>query len=88
MVHVTLRFYADLNAFLPRARRQVAFLQRLTEPASVKDVIEARGVPHTAAGEERGCPASKSSIVMRRCGPSPVLVSEKGVRPPDRRLSR
>ena len=47
MLHVTLRFYADLNAFLPRARRQVAFSQRLTEPAAVKDVIEARGVPHT-----------------------------------------
>ena len=47
MVHVTLRFYADLNAFLPRAQRQVAFAQRLRERASVKDVIEARGVPHT-----------------------------------------
>jgi uncharacterized protein len=47
MLQVTLRFYADLNAFLPRARRQVAFPLRLTKPASVKDVIEARGVPHT-----------------------------------------
>ena len=36
MVHVTLRFYADLNAFLPRALRQVAFAQRLRERASVQ----------------------------------------------------
>jgi uncharacterized protein with PIN domain len=47
MVYVALRFYAELNEFLPRAKRQVPFAHRLTERASIKDVIEAVGVPHT-----------------------------------------
>jgi uncharacterized protein with PIN domain len=44
---VTLRFYAELNDFLEPARRQVAFEQASTGRESVREVIEAVGVPHT-----------------------------------------
>jgi uncharacterized protein len=47
MIHVTFRFYAELNQFLPPPRRQVPAVRQLRERASVKDVIEAVGVPHT-----------------------------------------
>jgi uncharacterized protein with PIN domain len=43
---VTVRFYGALNDFLPRARRGVRFAHHLRAPASVKDTIEAIGVPH------------------------------------------
>ncbi len=44
---VTLRFYAELNDFLPPYRRQVAFVQPLSGRTSVKDLVEGLGVPHT-----------------------------------------
>lgn len=44
---VTLRMYASLNDFLPAARRQTAFQHTLPLSSSVKDLIEAVGVPHT-----------------------------------------
>ncbi len=47
MAPVYLRFYAELNDFLPPEHRQVEFPHPLTGRASVKDVIEAAGVPHT-----------------------------------------
>jgi uncharacterized protein len=47
MVEISLRFYAELNDFLPPDRREVTFARVLKEHASVKDVIEALGVPHT-----------------------------------------
>jgi hypothetical protein len=40
------RFYAELNDFLPEARRGVAFAHEFSGNPSVKDVIEALGVPH------------------------------------------
>jgi uncharacterized protein with PIN domain len=43
---MTFRFYAQLNDFLPPSRRGRRFEHRLTTPASVKDTIEAVGVPH------------------------------------------
>ena len=46
-LHVTVRIYAELNGFLPPRRRQRAFQVALRERDSVKDVIEAQGVPHT-----------------------------------------
>ena len=42
-----LRFYAELNDFLPEARRQREFPYRFSGTPSVKDTIEAIGVPHT-----------------------------------------
>jgi uncharacterized protein len=45
--HISFRFYAELNDFLPPGKRSVTFLHRTDTPAAVKDVIGAVGVPHT-----------------------------------------
>jgi uncharacterized protein with PIN domain len=42
-----LRFYAELNDFLPDCRRQVTFVPTFAARVSVKDLIESLGVPHT-----------------------------------------
>ncbi|MCI0420116.1 MAG: Mut7-C ubiquitin/RNAse domain-containing protein [Acidobacteria bacterium] len=47
MFSVHLRFYAELNDFLPRPRRQVTFTHTTNSQAPVKDLIESLGVPHT-----------------------------------------
>ena len=44
---VEFRFYAELNDFLPEEKRQRAFKHRFVGTPSVKDTIEAIGVPHT-----------------------------------------
>lgn len=41
------RFYAELNDFLPADRRQKSFAHAFRGRASVKDMIESLGVPHT-----------------------------------------
>ncbi len=41
------RFYAELNDFLPPARRGISFVHRFVDAAPVKDMIESLGVPHT-----------------------------------------
>ncbi|MGH2350484.1 MAG: Mut7-C RNAse domain-containing protein [Chloroflexota bacterium] len=46
-VRVWLRFYAELGSFLPTDQWGVAVARVLPERDSVKDVIEALGVPHT-----------------------------------------
>ena len=46
MSQATFRFYAELNDFLPRARRGVAFQHVFSGRPSVKDAIESLGVPH------------------------------------------
>ena len=43
---VRFRFYGPLNDFLPSQLRHGRFAHALRGPASVKDVIEALGVPH------------------------------------------
>jgi len=45
--HAVFRYYAELNDFLPLARRSVSFTHSFALPASVKDMIESMGVPHT-----------------------------------------
>jgi uncharacterized protein len=47
MSSVQLRFYEELNDFLPPQRRKVTFTHELTRRTSVKDLIESFGVPHT-----------------------------------------
>jgi len=42
-----LRFYAELNDFLPSKQRQVLFCHNFSGHQTVKDLIEALGVPHT-----------------------------------------
>lgn len=44
---IKVRFYAELNDFLPADKRQVAFLHPFEGTPSVKDTLEAIGVPHT-----------------------------------------
>ncbi len=46
-IHVFVRFYAELNDFLPPDRRHRLLVCDLAEHDSVKDVIESQGVPHT-----------------------------------------
>ena len=43
---VTFRFYEELNDFLPPDRRKIAFDYTFNGTPSVKDCIEAIGVPH------------------------------------------
>ncbi len=44
---VYFRFYEELNDFLPEEKRKVRFAHEYIDRASVKDVIESLGVPHT-----------------------------------------
>ena len=41
------RFYAELNDFLPINKRKTTFAHCLNNSASIKDTLEALGVPHT-----------------------------------------
>ena len=47
MAVATFRFYEELNDFLPPARRKAAFTYDCAREATVKNAIEALGVPHT-----------------------------------------
>jgi uncharacterized protein len=46
MLSASFRFYGALNDFLPVARRQATLVCSVDPSASVKDLIEALGVPH------------------------------------------
>jgi uncharacterized protein with PIN domain len=46
MKQVWFRFYAELNDFLPAARRQIPFCHAFEGRVSIKHLIEALGVPH------------------------------------------
>ena len=41
------RFYEELNDFLPASRRKQRFPHAFSRRASIKDMVEALGVPHT-----------------------------------------
>ena len=47
MAVATFRFYEELNDFLPDEQRKVEFEHHFDRRASVKDMIESLGVPHT-----------------------------------------
>ncbi len=47
MHKIYFRFYEELNDFLLEEKRKVRFTHNYTDRASVKDVIESLGVPHT-----------------------------------------
>ena len=47
MSQCSIRFYEELNDFLPPERRKVCFNHDFQRRASIKDMIEALGVPHT-----------------------------------------
>ena len=44
---IYLRFYEELNDFLPEEKQKIRFTHNYIDRASVKDVIESYGVPHT-----------------------------------------
>ena len=44
---VNIRFYEELNDFLPLQQRKTGFAVELKKARSVKDLIESIGVPHT-----------------------------------------
>ena len=44
---VTLRFYEELNDFLPASKRKRRFEHTFIDRTSVKDMIESLGIPHT-----------------------------------------
>lgn len=44
---VHIRFYEELNDFLPPERRKLEFEHAYNQAGSVKDLIESLGVPHT-----------------------------------------
>ncbi len=45
--HIRLRFYEELNNFLPPHQRKMEFVRTLPEPTTTKDLIEGCRVPHT-----------------------------------------
>ncbi len=47
MPHATLRFYAELNDFLPPGARYQPVSRTCSPRTSVKDLIESTGIPHT-----------------------------------------
>ena len=47
MKKVNIRFYEELNDFLPRSKRKIRFEIAVFGTPSVKDIIESQGVPHT-----------------------------------------
>jgi uncharacterized protein len=44
---INIRFYEELNDFLPQEQRKREFSQALKKERSVKDLIESIGIPHT-----------------------------------------
>ena len=44
---IYLRFYEELNDFLPEEKRKKRFIHQYIDRTSVKDLIESLGVPHT-----------------------------------------
>ena len=44
---ITVRFYEELNDFLPEEKRKVSISYNFSQTSSVKDIIESLGVPHT-----------------------------------------
>ena len=47
MYFAKFRFYAELNDFLPRHEKHIFFQHSFSGNPSIKDTIEAIGVPHT-----------------------------------------
>ncbi len=47
MKTATFRFYEELNDFLPEKKRKKSFLYQFSGSPSVKDAIEAIGIPHS-----------------------------------------
>ena len=51
MIEINISVDSDLTFFLPKKRRQGSLTYHLDRRASIKDIIESQGVPHTEIGE-------------------------------------
>jgi len=47
MKSLLIRFYEELNDFLPQEKRKIRFQHQFFDNPSIKDLIESLGVPHT-----------------------------------------
>ena len=47
MKKIHLRFYEELNDFLPADKKKIRFEHKFIDRSSVKDLIESYGIPHT-----------------------------------------
>lgn len=47
MSYINIRFYEELNFFLPKEKKKIQFKNTIYPRQTVKDIIEAIGVPHT-----------------------------------------
>ena len=47
MKKVFIRFYEELNDFLPKEKKKTRFVHEFIDRTSVKDLVESLGVPHT-----------------------------------------
>ena len=47
MINIHLRFYEELNDFLPLEKQKIRFDHSVATKTSIKDIVEALGVPHT-----------------------------------------
>jgi uncharacterized protein with PIN domain len=45
--HITIRFYEELNDFLPKSRKKRTYNISFLGNPTIKDIIESQGVPHT-----------------------------------------
>lgn len=65
MATAWFRFHGELHAFLPRARRGESFSHACARAATLKNAVEALGVPHTEAARllVNGLPATLDRIV-------------------------
>src|SRR5690348_3312729 len=65
MSAATFRFHGELESFLPRERRGIAFLHSYARAATLKQAIESLGIPHTEIGRllVNGQPATLSRTV-------------------------
>ncbi|RMG74096.1 MAG: twitching motility protein PilT [Chloroflexi bacterium] len=51
MAQITLKFYGEINFFLPQSHRGHTYQPLLNYKTSIKDFIEALGIPHPEIGE-------------------------------------
>jgi uncharacterized protein with PIN domain len=68
MAVASFLFHGELSQFLPRERRGVRFAYACARAATLKNAIEALGVPHTEAGVV---------LVNGRCATLPRIVRER-----------
>ena len=47
MISVNIRFYEELNDFLPPCRKKTEYSLKASEGQSIKDLIESENIPHT-----------------------------------------